>query len=379
MTTYMAKPYDVLFFRGNKSFDIGVWYSDGAFPPLPSTFQGFVRTALLMDKGLVSADGNLNDIDEAKDLVGDDQELAFDLEGPYVCDNDQLFVSTPLDLLRNGHKSYLPQLVNTESLTDLGFKLDALEIKDKPKWTREKISIMSKSTLIKYRQADSPFVLEEPPVAIEDHVGIQLDYRNESGRKKQAKEGMFYMTPYRRFAENAGLLFSTDCSEKLDGLSGKLGSEGRGANIKASSHKIDFKENDQFYEDLAEAKRFKLLLLQPGVFQTGWLPFPGNIESEQMILNYDELELKLLFARTGPSLRISGFSYREMKVGDKSGRGFGLKPMLNAVPAGAVYYFEILNPSEDVPEKLKSLDGSKVQNKPYCQMGFNQVILAKLQ
>lgn len=187
MRTYIARPYDVLFFRGNKSFDIGVWYSDGIFPPLPSTFQGFVRTALLIKENQIDANGMLIDEKKAKKLVGDDSDLVFDLTGPFVFSNE-LYVPTPRDLILDGDNFKIPDLTTTQFMSDLCFNLYALDAGEKPNWANEKLSLINQSGLAEYRHLNSPIAKQKAPVEVEDHVGIQLDYGNSAAKKKQAME-----------------------------------------------------------------------------------------------------------------------------------------------------------------------------------------------
>ena len=91
MPDYMIKPYDVLFFRGNKSFHFGAWRTEGVFPPFPSTFQGFIRNKLLLDSNLIDAGGKLKDTIDAKkqvEQIGDDKNIGVDITGPYLMSAD---------------------------------------------------------------------------------------------------------------------------------------------------------------------------------------------------------------------------------------------------------------------------------------------------
>lgn len=109
---------------------------------------------------------------------------------------------------------------------------------------------------------------------------------------------------------------------------------------------------------------------------------PSNIvpkkEGDFLVLDYSGLKLKILYARTNKKLKIGGISMRQLKCNDKKKRGIGLKPIMNAVPAGAVYYFEIMNADKKTASILKSLDGSKIEHLHYSKMGFNQVTIAKI-
>ena len=271
--------------------------------------------------------------------------------------------------------------------TDLGLKLFYSVFTAKPKFFFYQQPYCLLSQFKDYRKNGIMPVVEnaKSPDFEEQHIGISLQYNRNSKRTKQAEESLFYMTPYNRLPHDMRLYFRISC-ENNDIISDlekeycKLGSEGRGAIIENCAPKLVVKFNEnEFYDDLVKQKKFKLILLQPGLFKNGWVPFE-NKSGDWKIFTYNGLELKLLYAQTGDVKKISGMSMRQQKINDNQQRGSGLKPMLNAVPAGAVYYFEILrsNASNDISAQLKELDGSKIPNEPYSTMGFNQVALAKI-
>ncbi|VTS00801.1 type III-B CRISPR module-associated Cmr3 family protein [Tuwongella immobilis] len=102
---------------------------------------------------------------------------------------------------------------------------------------------------------------------------------------------------------------------------------------------------------LKGAPRVRMVLVSPGIFQHGWQP--GWLKLEGKEVKYLEGTPPMPNAKAGPKLRlvgvcnerwkaISGWSYEKNKVGPKAIR--------RMVPAGAVYFFEVLENREHLPE-----------------------------
>ncbi|HOX84352.1 MAG TPA: type III-B CRISPR module-associated protein Cmr3 [bacterium] len=402
MTNYIAYPFDVLYFRGNKSFDIGEWYSEGIFPPYPSTFQGFVRTCIAKKAGFIGTDGKI--IEQKRNvmqsLVGDDTIFPFDLHGPFIVKSGQFFLPVPKDVLAiknnsscENHKQTIDpfvyqqiELSDKTIKTDLGW-LHFPNAKRKLYYADNIHNFISLETLDVYRKHSEYIEFSESPIFTEEHIGIQLEERKNGVFSKQTREGHFYLTPYQRLADDAGLFFSVsdDNCDPQDCYS-RLGSESRGAYVKKTDMDLQLKMDDDFYNEIVKHACFKLILLQPGIFRHGWLPFAVEQTNERIILSDSNVKLQLLYARTGGRCRIGGVSMRKQTIDDREKRGDGLKPMLNTVPAGSVYYLKIIEPGKDIESWLKQLDGNKLtgpesQNKSYekyFKMGFNQAIIGKI-
>ena len=127
-------------------------------------------------------------------------------------------------------------------------------------------------------------------------------------------------------------------------------------------------------KEIIKTKTFRMILLQHGIFEHGWTPFKQT--EEKNIFEVDGLNLALLFAFTQPPLKISGYSF---KINTKTTKqqGISLKPMKDAVPAGAVYMFRIHDDAADdtIKKFVTDYDNRKLENTPYSKMGFNHVII----
>jgi CRISPR-associated protein Cmr3 len=103
----------------------------------------------------------------------------------------------------------------------------------------------------------------------------------------------------------------------------RLGGEG-----KAVSYEVI--ENKQEFGFPEIKKEFVMYLATPAIFTNGWLPGfinPDDFTGEIM----KGLKVKLVSAILSRPQLIGGFDMKDLKP----------KPMLKAVPAGSVYFFEI--------------------------------------
>lgn len=386
MPDYVIQPYDVLFFRGNKSFHFGEWRTEGVFPPYPSTFQGFVRSKLLVDAHLIDHNGSLKDAERAKELIGDDEIMGVDITGPYLMDTitQEIYFKTPADLFRKAEdcdtcNSAFPTKMDPLK-SDHGIDLCCPNIPDKkldPFYPPEFISM---SEIDDYRLSlEEIKITENELFTTEDRVGIALDTTKLRVNNRVVEQTKFYTTPYNRLRNHVGFYCSLD-KTLADGAL-KLGSESHLVHIRniATDSIIEQKlrqSRDALMKEIIKTKTFRLILLQHGIFDHGWTPFK-QIEAEKNIFEVDGLKLELLFAFIQPPLKISGYSFEKNTKINKQ-QGISLKPMKHAVPAGAVYMFRISDEATEAAIRtfVEQYDNEKIEkNTLYAKMGFNHVML----
>ncbi|MHB2148301.1 type III-B CRISPR module-associated Cmr3 family protein [Calditrichota bacterium LG25] len=379
---YMAEPFDVLFFRNNKAFDFGEWYSEGFFPPLPSTFQGFVRTSILLRHNLLTK-GQVK-WSEAKPLIGDHENFPLDLRGPFLSSTAAVggfYFPTPRDIIKekdnNGsHRARQIQLSQSSIETDLGPLYFAAE-SGKLKLLNFEQDFIRDQDLLTYRMTGKFCLTEEAVVFTEARFGIALQ------ANKQVEEHRFYLTPYQRLNQHIALYFQLKSNKQIHDLTNqhsRLGSEGRGAVIRATKRQLSLKMPDDFYRELAKARRFKMIFLQPAI-----LPEDFNLFNNLNGIAIGNVNVRLLYAATDQRLKISGVDFKNTSsnpAGHKSrnSKNYKLKTMDNAIPEGSVFYFEILNDQDDatIAASLKDLDDSKIAHGNYSAMGYNHIVLGKI-
>ncbi|MDI6808644.1 MAG: type III-B CRISPR module-associated Cmr3 family protein [Candidatus Eisenbacteria bacterium] len=398
MPEYIAEPYDVLYFRGNKSFHFGAWYSEGIFPPVPSTFQGFVRSKLLLDAGKIDASGQATA--DASALVGNDGTMGIDVSGPFLCDTEtrELYFKRPADVMKErkedtSYSSVLRDAKDAEPVdSDLDFGIVTISVSNEKLEPPEFISL---SELARYRtELTNLSLAAKDLVFTEDRVGIGLKWAKDTAKRRSVEPGRFYVTPYKRLNEKIALWFCVSGEGKAVPENGalKLGSESHLVFIKGQTASDESlieqtleKSRDNLVEKIQETKTFRLLLLQPGVFEQGWFPLKYTSENGRIVATEPgaNVKLQLLSACVGAPITISGYSYVSNR-GTTRQDNVKLKPSVRAVPAGSVYLFKILEDatSETIEGLVKALDNQKypqkISNEPYSysRMGFNHVILA---
>jgi len=153
----------------------------------------------------------------------------------------------------------------------------------------------------------------------EPKIGIGLS--KETGT---SEEGKLYRVGMSRL-DNLSLLIDFEGLDLPGRGMMKLGGEG-----KAVSYQKHESVNFSVDKSKLDGNRFKLYLSTPAIFKNGWLP--QWIDESTLEGEYKGLKLKLLTASIGKPILIGGFDMKARKH----------KPMYKAVPAGSVYYFEII-------------------------------------
>ncbi|MBI5207098.1 MAG: hypothetical protein HY934_04830 [Candidatus Firestonebacteria bacterium] len=384
MPGYIVNPYDVLFFRGNKSFSFGEWYTEGIFPPYPSTFQGFVRSKILQDNNEINSSGALINSERAKKLVGDDTEINVNITGPYLIDtkSNNIYFKTPSDLFENDKTNNFDSacIINDGVLeSDLGFELKQINFpfeKDKKIDKFCPPEFISLNEIINYRMSVTNVKINSEPLTCDEaRVVINVDVKDET---RAARDGRFCITQYKRFRNDIGFYCNVD--KEINNGALKLGSESHLVYIQKISDdniletRLKESRND-LTAKILETKKFRMILLSHGIFRNGWIPFDKN--EKKIFITPKGLEIELLFAFVGAPIKISGYSFRNSKADDQ--KAIKLKSIVNAVPSGAVYLFQIKNGSDEAIKKfVNKYDNSQgIEFSPYSyhKMGFNHTIL----
>ena len=116
----------------------------------------------------------------------------------------------------------------------------------------------------------------------------------------------------------------------------------------------------QFNENV---KNFKVIFSTPAIFEKGWLP--KWIDEKTLIGEYNDLKLKLLAAAIGKPLSIGGFDMKKRMP----------KPMYKAIPAGSVYYFELL---EGKMDNVQNIFHQRSISEIYPEQGFGIAYVGKV-
>jgi len=319
---------DTLFFKDGKPFSMGeeTW-ADGIFPPSPSVIYGALCSYILSEN---------NSYTKIKQ-----EELFNELKITnifYRIKNDNYF-PLPLDFVYKKNKSAAEK--NREKNTKL-YKVSLLTGKQMNVVSSipNPISVIraddeveglsnafiNDTTLLNYLQGYIDSEIDcidiNDHLIIESKIGIGRDNKTHT-----TEESKLYRVGMRR-PKNFSIIVDLKGIEQINKKTNfiKLGAEGKIAKI--SQAKISY----SFQNDISiTSNYFKIYLQTPSFFKKGWLP--SWIDENTFIGQYNDLKLKLITAFIGKPLNLGGFDMLKKMP----------KPMRKAVPAGSVYYFEILN------------------------------------
>lgn len=311
-------PLDTVIFRDGKPFGMGEdsWTSSLLFPT-PTTIYGALRGTYFSQ--------NPNDF---KKIDQDDVTQNLVIKGIYLYGNDELLYIAPKDCVNRLDEEEIIRLKLKENqLTNnpLSYTLSSSE-------EIESLNevLFDEITFDDYLKGSDALYAKplESYVNIESKIGIGRDRS-----KKVTKEGLLYRVQMLRYSFKIVVEFEGLVLNDL-GLM-KFGGEAKGSNYK-SLKAIDYPSVPTIKNSI-----FKLYLLTPAIFEKGWLPSWIDEEND-FIGEYEGIQLKLVSCAIGKSQSIGGF---DMKTNQP-------KKMLKTVPAGSVYYFEILDGRHDKVAEL---------------------------
>ncbi len=363
---WLFEPLDTLFFRDGLSIDRGeAGYVESIFPPHPQTMQGVVRSAILLthckDPNLFGF-GKCDTCGEEKKCslpkaIGSPMEGKYgelDIYGPYLYKNDKRYFPAPLDLMREkeGGRRLFSLVPGKEKVScDLG----TVRLPTKPEdsnykpfeaaggWILE--AALKRYLKDKKMPAKDELLAESDFYKKEPKVGIAREYATH-----KVETGMLYSIVPLRFEKDVkiGLRVGgvTQEIEPKD-FATKIGGEGRVCGLKIKAFD---KSTDKFH--LKKEDRIKLVMLQPADFG-GWL-LPGFKETNQDgVVCWDGsingVSLRLISACIGRQHKIGGYDMTKNTKKESA-----VKPMRSYVPAGSVYFLEVINNSvSEIPAEGK--------------------------
>ncbi len=348
-------PLDTLFFRDAKPFAKGedTW-ADVVFPPYPSVIYGALRSGYFSHR--------IDKLEKANE--DDDPTKNLRIKGVYYLIGNDLYLPVPQDCVKE--KDYRDRVIKVAMLTlrkneNVGsYVTDYILIYDQDKVVENVQGGLFRETVFKeylflkkkefFIQKMSSFITSEPK------IGIGIDRR-----KGTSEEGKLYridtVRTENRKADKLSIIVEFEGLNLPDQGILKLGGEGKAVSYEKYSKGVSVGI------PITAGDSFKIYLSTPAIFKNGWLP--EWIDEGSLVGNYNGLRLKLLAASIGKPIHIGGF---DMKCRVP-------KPMFKAVPAGSVYYFELLEGTMfDVIESFHR----KAISDYYKEQGFGIVYIGKI-
>lgn len=387
---YVMKPLDNFFFRTSVPFEAGgeTVAVESMFPPLPSVYAGaFCRyLGLGTDQIKIGFNG-----------------LGLEEQPIYPAPADLFWLR---EALHSGEGVLGPKILSESPVSNfpLDYCLHRAGAAAKDKERRE--PYLSEEAMGDYLNAGRK---EYPCVDIgngylvrEPKIGIAVDEKSGT-----SKEHLLYQTVAVRPAigKSVGLMADMkvrpprqgkNCANSAKEGDGKppaistpkipennvihLGGEGRLASAKTVADRpVPQPEN-------TNTRYFKLYLATPSIFEKGWIPGWMNEDSWEGTFTYKKksVRVRLLTACVGRSIPCGGFGW------DKKSKRYQPKELRYAVPAGSVFYFELLKGT--FADVLKLFSGKCISdyresfgfNHPlydkyrYCDRGFGYALVGRL-
>lgn len=324
----LIEPLDVLLFRDGKPFSAGSDHTARSlFPPPPVTLAGFLRTRLLLDAGL--------DWTEARrrfgDLGGPDGYGDFRLEAVLVRRDGEDFVPTPRDVVRSKSRPDSLSILQPKPKDAAPLVISNFPDPDlRHLWANGPGPVETPGGFVSLRDLFAhcllgtapPQVLDEDKLAMrEPRVGTAIDVQ-----RGTASDGQLYAVDFLRLADGVGFHVRVSGVEWPRRGLDTLGGERRPVRW-TSIEDWSPPPTGAIEQKVAADRRFKLVLLAPAVFDSGWAP---GRRFRQTIGEHG-LEVRLVAAAVGRPVALGGFDLHRRRP----------KEMRLAAPAGSVYFFEV--------------------------------------
>lgn len=349
------EPNDVLMFRDGRPFAGGDdHFARGIFPPSPATIYGALRSHILSNcwsefNKFASEPEHIRD--DVKQEIGTPDELGsiaithFTLAKRNGNGIEQFF-PMPKDIVKEKSNSPCPSLPKSgisekeelhilrptsfsgsRTIIDLPQGLSNMwNPTEKP---MEAVSgFLSSKEMCNYLLGAAPSITETDMLfQTEERTGIQ-----KSRKTRSAETGRLYSVEYFRLKENTGFAVEVENTKLLPelGTSGmlRLGGDNRSARYTVESWtEIPV---EPIKKKITDTKLFKLVLTTPAIFRNGWLP--EGIDADTTQGQIDGIGIKLTGACIEKPIGIGGYDFVKNHP----------KVMKKAVPAGSVYYFELI-------------------------------------
>ena len=343
MQHYLLRPGAPLVFGTGRPLDFGLGGESLAYP-FPSTVAGAIRAAAAV------AEGKPPDpyFECGSIALGHSALVQLD---PNLAPRELLF-ARPADAVFIGGRllALKPYDTPPDCWTDLPVGLRALELSEpvdakpdsaEPWWTRTKMQAWLASTA---NTAAEKFKDERGPRPAErTHVVIEA---NAAGG---AEQGGLFRTSGEDFGPGGAggghaIWLETGCAG-LDGLGRRLGGEGRLVRIELLQQALSLPTSPEMND--SDKRRVRFVLMTPALFERGgWFPdwMCGSVEAglpqdratrlESATVPGTNVKVRLVAAAIGRAQSYSGWQKNE--------QGAGPGQPWRVVPAGSVYWFDVL-------------------------------------
>ncbi len=333
------EPNDILMFRDGRPFAGGdEHFARCLISPSPATFYGALRSHILSNRS--------GEFDTFRtDYSGIPKEITHEIGTPETPGSLVLsqfsfgkgsenvvepFFPVPNDVVKAKGKDDVVRIASPENLphemlmTDMPSELKNVWIRSDE--VMENVpGYLSAQEMQRYLEGDVPVVTETKAIFdLEERTGI-----GKSRTSRTVETGRLYTVEYMRLKSGCGFAVEVKNTQLLPetGML-RLGGDHRSARYSM----IEWTDigNKEICRKVAGRKRFKLVLTTPAIFDNGWIP--GDIDVNTLQGEINGTKVKLCGACIGRPVGIGGYDIAKNIP----------KLMYKAVPAGSVYYFEVI-------------------------------------
>ena len=357
MTEHLfLEPLDVLYLRGNRLFADAGAHSEAQMPPWPSLAAGALRSRMLVDHGIATERYGDNEREQLTE-VGDALHASLGTPqspGEFRLTNFTLArhrdgaiepcMALPTDVVATEQNDQLTaRYLQPRKLHDgiagscplPQVPVLASDTQSKPEggiWlTGEGFAAYLRGAPL----ANEHLLRSRALWQTDSRLGIALD-----SDRRTAADGQIYTSDTIAPAEGVGFLVGVAGAEGLLPQSGLLrfGGDGRGARIQPCANSLP----PAPWKQIKESRQFRLLLTTPGLFPAGW-QLPGlSQQDDGWHWQGDGFSARLVAASVPRQQTVSGWDLARRQP----------KPAQQAVPTGAIYWFDEFSGD---PEALQTL------------------------
>ena len=393
ITHLFIDPIDTLFLRGNRLFGDPGSFGDALVPPWPSVAAGALRSALLVHRGHDPACF-------ARGEITDDAELGTPAR-------PGSFLITRFQMARRGRDGIvdplhgLPADLSVTRRAAENDRVEGCEVRRiqphaPPNGVRASAATRSLAVLaeprrgkplpghwltsdgwreyLDGREIDPRHLVSSSDLwCLDTRIGIALDplkWRASDGalftsqgivfRKREHDRNVG--APDARAGWDVGFLAGVSGASLPDArLTLRFGGDGRAA---TAARVDDVHTPEADYDGIAAARRCRLILTTPGLFEDGWKPTGVTGDGRDLHFDLHGVRARVVCAAVPRSEVVSGFDLAKRRP----------KPAQRVAPAGSVYWLDELDTTADALHNLaaRGLWPDRGENAARRAEGFNR-------
>lgn len=313
---YAIDAVDIFFFRNASPFDADLSQSASSmFPPLPTVYAGALRYAD-------------TSVDKSRTAVSRKLKIGFN----GLMADGRILLPRPLDtmVLPSTKLKILPLAPAPVGSNPLPLILSGKAITKEKEIEPKGGGYLDEAGIVQYLKGynfNSVCLSLSDLIHRERHVGIQID-RYSGASQAGAWYSIEKVRPVSQGNSRCSLVVEAEGVDVHTPGAIKLGGESRAASIR------NLEQGCHFEPASSDKKYFKLYLATPAIFKQGWLPWWIDSASKEGVFAHKKrrIRVRLISAAIGRYVAVGGFAFEKRRP----------REMRYAVPAGSVYFFEII-------------------------------------